>query len=60
MFALSTAFGADGVQYAQRLSQFYPGYDADEVERVYGGIDTSRRHPVSIREVVRIAEKHWQ
>lgn len=59
MFALSTAFGSDGVQYAQRLSQFYPGYDADEVERVYRGIQTSRRHPVSIREVIRIAQKHW-
>lgn len=60
MFALSTAFGTDGVQYAQRVSQFYPGYDAAEVERVYLGIEVSRRHPVPMREIVRIAEKHWQ
>jgi len=60
MFALSTAFGPDGLQYAQRLSQFYPGYDAREVERQYFNIDASRRHPVPLKEVQRIAETHWK
>lgn len=60
MYALSTSFGPDGLHYAQRLSQFHAGYDPGHVEHKFLDIDSKRRHPVSIKEVARIAETHWK
>lgn len=58
LFAISTSFGADGVRYAQRLSQFYTGYNPAHVEKVFLGCDSRRHTEVPLSYVAKMAEKH--
>ena len=57
-FALASEFGMDGMDFYQRLSQFYPNYTQQETAKQYVACCNSRGSGITIRTLFGMAKKY--